>query len=158
MCSAFHARSAHHLRSIHHARGHIMFRGNGTHRSKKRLLSDDKRRFWWCGRWDLNPHVYGWTQAPQACLSTYSSTPASSCFLDAGILYRGSTKKSSFFSDDRKFFSLFFRFSFNSPSRLDFSCRGQRPRSRDERRSPGGSRTRNRAGCRPCHSSPRNPA
>ena len=30
----------------------------------------------WCGRWDLNPHVYGWTQAPQACLSTYSSTPA----------------------------------------------------------------------------------
>ena len=32
--------------------------------------------FLWCGRWDLNPHVYGWTQAPQACLSTYSSTPA----------------------------------------------------------------------------------
>lgn len=30
----------------------------------------------WCGRWDLNPHVYGWTQAPQACLSTDSSTPA----------------------------------------------------------------------------------
>ena len=30
----------------------------------------------WCGRRDLNPHVYGWTQAPQACLSTYSSTPA----------------------------------------------------------------------------------
>ena len=30
----------------------------------------------WCGRWDLNPHVYGWTQAPQACLSAYSSTPA----------------------------------------------------------------------------------
>ena len=24
----------------------------------------------------MNPHVYGWTQAPQACLSTDSSTPA----------------------------------------------------------------------------------
>ncbi len=35
----------------------------------------------WCGRRDLNPHVYGGTQAPQACLSTYSSTPAySRCF------------------------------------------------------------------------------
>ena len=30
----------------------------------------------WCGGRDLNPHVYGWTQAPQACLSTCSSTPA----------------------------------------------------------------------------------
>ena len=34
----------------------------------------------WCGRWDLNPHVYGWTQAPQACLSTDSSTPAYALF------------------------------------------------------------------------------
>ncbi len=34
----------------------------------------------WFGRWDLNPHVYGWTQAPQACLSTDSSTPAYALF------------------------------------------------------------------------------
>lgn len=38
----------------------------------------------WCGRRDLNPHVYGETQAPQACLSTYSSTPA--CQV-RGLLY-----------------------------------------------------------------------
>lgn len=37
----------------------------------------------WCGRRDLNPHVYGWTQAPQACLSTGSSTPA---FQDAKVI------------------------------------------------------------------------
>ena len=150
MCSAFHARSAHHLRSIHHARGHITFRGNGTHTSKKRLLSDDKRRFWWCGRWDLNPHVYGWTQAPQACLSTYSSTPASGYFLDAGILYRGLEELSSTFFDPVPCFPRGWRpeeclrngsGSSRRPRSLCPSCgssryRGRSPRGRP-RRAPG---------------------
>ncbi len=57
------------------------------------------RSIFWCGRWDLNPHVYGWTQAPQACLSTYSSTPASGAFwtLDYYIPHEG--KSQEFFSN-----------------------------------------------------------
>ena len=45
--------------------------------NRKAVFPFGRRLFcFWCGRWDLNPHVYGRTQAPQACLSAYSSTPA----------------------------------------------------------------------------------
>ena len=60
-------------------------RKNGKRWMRLPFLSRAERSPTWCGRWDLNPHVYGWTQAPQACLSTYSSTPASGS-LDAALL------------------------------------------------------------------------
>ncbi len=41
---------------------------------QKILLSDDKRIFSWCGRWDLNP--YGCPHAPQTCASASSATAA----------------------------------------------------------------------------------
>ena len=66
-------------------RGYDKERGSSRGRSPPRIkiscASKNTRHkggyFYWCGRRDLNPHVYGWTQAPQACLSTNSSTPAS---------------------------------------------------------------------------------
>jgi len=46
MCSAFNAPKAHITHEVHiTCEANITFRESGTHRSKKRLLSVDKRRF-----------------------------------------------------------------------------------------------------------------
>lgn len=58
----------------------------------------------WCGRWDLNPHVYGWTQAPQACLSTDSSTPAYALFKRMSYYNRKARNVNSKFSTQVDFF------------------------------------------------------
>ena len=58
----------------------------------------------WCGRWDLNPHVYGWTQAPQACLSTDSSTPAYALFKRMSYYNRKARNVNHKFSTQVDFF------------------------------------------------------
>ena len=56
MCSAIHPRSAHHLPGKHHARRAHHVPRSGTHRSKKRLLSSDKRRFFVGGPEGIRTH------------------------------------------------------------------------------------------------------